>query len=174
MKKFFQFNDTISGKIFLLRSLFTIVMTIPLIIIIFSWWTTVFFDEMGISISEASSIDQSSANKFGEELGQKISKDPIKYFKDALSNTSILWYVSFLLFLIPLIWFGLATYYKRISSIFHSNRIKMFFLLVIVEITLDIFALYFGGISFWICYFISLIIFLFLVIYNSPIGEHNG
>ena len=88
-------------------------MTIPLIIIIFSWWTTVFFDEMGISMSEASSIDQSSANKFGEELGQKIAKDPIKYFKDALSNTSILWYVSFLLFLIPLIWFGLATYYKK-------------------------------------------------------------
>ena len=174
MKKFFSFAGTISGTTFFLRTLFTIVLSIPLIIPLISNWTSYFTFLGNFDISDPSLENQMAIQAFGDELAQKIADNPEFYLNDFLNSFTFGWILLFVLSLIPAIWFGLATYYKRISSIFHSNRIKMFFFLVIVEITLDIFALYFGGISFWICYFISLIIFLFLVIYNSPIGEHNG
>ena len=174
MKKFFSFAGTISGSTFFLRILFTIVLSIPLIITLISKWTSYFTFLGNFDISDPSLENQMAIQAFGDELAQKIADNPEFYLNDFLNSFTFGWILLFVLSLIPAIWFGLATYYKRISSIFHSNRIKMFFFLVIVEITLDIFALYFGGISFWICYFISLIIFLFLVIYNSPIGEHNG
>ena len=55
MKKYFQFNGTINGTTFLLRSLFSIVLSIPLIIVMIAFAAIVGFellDTAGIDISE--------------------------------------------------------------------------------------------------------------------------
>ena len=69
-------------------------------------------------------IDQEEANKFGEELGNRIAENPSDFFSEVLINTGLIWYVLLIVLIIPVIWFWLANLYKRVSAIFISNRKK--------------------------------------------------
>ena len=53
MKRFFTFNGTISGSTFILRSLFTIVLSIPFIVIVFAMLGTIVFSYMDIDLAAA-------------------------------------------------------------------------------------------------------------------------
>ena len=97
---------------------------------------------------------------------------PMAWFSQ---NISAFWIIATILSLIPVIWFGLATYYKRVSALFYSNRVKAFIAFFIAEATLDIVALTSGNDTvYWICAFIGLGIFGYLLFTDSPIGEHDG
>ena len=68
-----------------------------------------------------------------------------------------------------------ATYYKRVSALFYTSRVKAFIGFFLAEATLDIVGLTSGNNAvFWICVLIGLGIFCFLLFTNSPIGEHDG
>ena len=76
---------------------------------------------------------------------------------------------------VPLIWFGLSTYYKRVSALFYSNRIKAFIFFIIVESALDLISISSNSsFVYWICTIMGYVIFFYLVLKNSPIGEHDG
>ena len=53
MKRFFAFNGTISGSTFILRTLFSIVLTIPFIVIVFAMLGTIVFSYMDIDLASA-------------------------------------------------------------------------------------------------------------------------
>ena len=90
-------------------------------------------------------------------------------------NISIIWVFVIILSLIPVLWFSLATYYKRVSSLFYSNRVVVFFAFIAAEATLDIVGITSGNNSvYWICALIGLAIYAYLLFSNSSIGEHDG
>jgi hypothetical protein len=177
MKRFFTFNGTISGSTFILRGLFTIVLSIPFIVIVFAMLGTIVFSYMDIDLAAAEGMSMEESNALGEDAGIKIADEimeigPMAWFSQ---NISAFWIIATILSLIPVIWFGLATYYKRVSALFYSNRVKAFIAFFIAEATLDIVALTSGNDTvYWICAFIGLGIFGYLLFTDSPIGEHDG
>ena len=76
MRKYFRFFGTISGTTLVTRTLLSILMLFPLLILLIFWWTNTFLNLMGLTLSEAGKIDQEEANKFGEELGLRIAENP--------------------------------------------------------------------------------------------------
>ena len=177
MKRFFTFSGTISGSTFILRSLFTIVLSIPFIVIVFAMLGTIVFSYMDIDLASAEGMSMAESNAIGEDAGIKIAEEimkigPMAWFSQ---NISSFWIIATILSLIPVIWFGLATYYKRISALFYSNRVKAFFAFIAAEATLDIVGLTSGNNSvYWICVLIGLAIYAYLLFSNSSIGEHDG
>ena len=178
MKKFFQFKGTINGSSFILRTLFTIVLSIPFIGLCIAWISSTVFNYMdGFDFSNADGMSMAESNAIGEEAGRKIAEEmmeigPMEWLSE---NISAIWIISIVLSLIPVIWFSLATYYKRVSALFHSNRVKAFIGFMIVEATLDVVGLtYDNNAVYWICVLLSTGIFAYLVFSNSPIGEHDG
>ena len=89
MKKFFTFSGTISGKTFLLRTLFIIVMCIPLIIVTIAKWTTYFMSLSEFDISDPSVENQLEIQKFGDELALKIAENPEFYLNDFMNSFSL-------------------------------------------------------------------------------------
>ena len=71
MKKFFSFAGTISGTTFFLRTLFTIVLSIPLIITLISKWTSYFTSLGNFDISDMSLENQMAIQAFGDELAHE-------------------------------------------------------------------------------------------------------
>ena len=176
MKRFFMFNGTISGSTFILRSLFTIVLSIPFIVIVFAMLGTIVFSYMDIDLAAAEGMSMEESNALGEDAGIKIADEimeigPMAWFSQ---NISAFWIIATILSLIPVIWFGLATYYKRVSALFYPNRVKAFLAFIVLGVTLDVVGLTYGNNIFWICEIIGLVIFGFLLFSNSPIGEHDG
>ena len=121
----------------------------------------------GFDFSNADGMSMAESNAIGEEAGRKIAEEmmeigPMEWLSE---NISAIWIISIVLSLIPVIWFSLATYYKRVSALFHSNRVKAFIGFMIAEATLDIvtYAVY------WICMLLATGIFAYLVFSNSPI-----
>ena len=109
MKKFFSFAGTISGTAFFLRTLFTAVLSIPLIITLISKWTSYFTSLGNFDITDPSLENQMAIQTFGEELAQKIADNPEFYLNDFLNSFTFSWILIFVLSVIPAIWFGLAT-----------------------------------------------------------------
>ena len=72
MKRFFSFNATISGSTFILRSLFTIVLSIPFIVIVFAMLFSIVFSYMDIDIASAEGMSMAESNALGEKAGLKI------------------------------------------------------------------------------------------------------
>ena len=73
MKKYFQFNGTINGTTYFLRMLFTIVLSIPFLIIIFA-----FFGMFAIEYAE---IDMQNPESFDQQaLEEKIQNNPDEFF----------------------------------------------------------------------------------------------
>ena len=173
MKKFFTFSGTISGKTFLLRTLFIIVMCIPLIIVTIAKWTTYFMSLSEFDISDPSVENQLEIQKFGDELALKIAENPEFYLNDFMNSFSAVWILFFIVFIVPIIWFGLANYYKRISALFYEQRNNIFFAVVAFDVISDILILKYDTGSF-ILGTISTLIFVYLIVSNSKIDTHEG
>ena len=82
--------------------------------------------------------------------------------------------ISIIISLIPVVWFSLAAYYKRVSALFYENRLNVFIGLIIYEITANI--IYANNDNWISSVFIvgSLIIFLYMLFKDSGIEEHEG
>jgi H+/gluconate symporter-like permease len=169
MKKYFQFNGTINGTTYFLRSLFSIVLSIPTLIIVFA-----FFGMFAIEYAE---IDMQNPESFDQQaFEQKIQDNPEEFMENLKSSFTPFWIISILISLIPVMWFGLATYYKRVSALFYENRLNVFFGLLIFEITAYIIVFKFDN---WLntVFLIGLIlVFLFMLIKDSGIQQedHEG
>ncbi|MDB0022377.1 hypothetical protein N9E14_00830 [Flavobacteriaceae bacterium] len=181
MKKYFQFNGTINGTTFFLRNLFVAVLLIPCFIL------TLFFsgivgmelmDSAGIDIQEiqeSGTFDQKELEAQMEEGFKDNPEEILNIFKNAFTP---FWIISFVVSIIPVVWFSLSTYFKRVTALFSKNSIYIFFGLVITDIILDylIFKNFLSGPIFKISLFLSLIIFMILIIKDSGIveEEHEG
>ena len=73
-------------------------------------------------------------------------------------------------------WFGLATYYKRVSALFYENRLNVFFGLLIFEITAYIIVFKFDNWLNTVFLIGSILVFLFMLIKDSGIQQedHEG
>jgi H+/gluconate symporter-like permease len=169
MKKYFQFNGTINGTTYFLRSLFSIVLSIPTLIIVFA-----FFGMFAIEYAE---IDMQNPESFDQQaFEQKIQDNPEEFMETLKSSFTPFWIISILISLIPVMWFGLATYYKRVSALFYENRLNVFFGLLIFEITADIIVFKFDNWLNTVFLIGSILVFLFMLIKDSGIQleDHEG
>tara|TARA_B100001093_G_scaffold145452_1_gene138122 strand:+ start:4716 stop:5231 length:516 start_codon:yes stop_codon:yes gene_type:complete len=171
MLKFFQFSETISGTTFLLRQLFTILLSVPAIIVFISLVSTYMIGEGIIDVNNPDSFDQSSI--------EEIQENPEQFLSDLWSYMTTGWILSLFIAFLPALWFSLATSYKRISALFYENRNNLFaayfgFDLINNAIGLGIL----DSLSFLDTFFsiISLIIFFYLVLKNSDTDkdDHEG
>jgi H+/gluconate symporter-like permease len=169
MKKYFQFNGTINGTTYFLRWLFSIVLSIPTLIIVFA-----FFGMFAIEYAE---IDMQNPESFDQQaFEQKIQDNPEEFMETLKSSFTPFWIISILISLIPVMWFGLATYYKRVSALFYENRLNVFFGLLIFEITADIIVFKFDNWLNTVFLIGSILVFLFMLIKDSGIQQedHEG
>ena len=174
MKKFFSFSETISGKTFFLRTLFTVVLSFPILVALISKWTSYFISLGDFDISDPSMENQMEIQSFGDELAQKMAENPEFYLNDFMDSFTIGWIVIFILTMIPPIWFGLATYYKSVSALFYDKRKEIFAALILFEIVSDYIVLSNSGIITTMVSLIGLIIFGFLTLNNSKFEKHEG
>jgi hypothetical protein len=171
MQKFFKFSETISGTTFFLRMLFTILLSIPGIIIFISFVANYLTSSGLIDISDPN-FDQSA-------FQQSIQENPDEFMSSMLDSMTSNWIIALIISFIPAVWFSLASYYKRISALFFEQRKNIFAIYVGFQIISDATSygilpiLSFAKTGFSI---LSLLIFLFLVFKNSEIDkdDHEG
>ena len=185
MIKFFDFNSTINGSSFFLRNLFVIVFLFPFFILtLFFFWVIgmEILDGAGIDIQEIQSqmetgtLDQQEFNAQLEEAFKDNPEEILNIFKSAFTP---FWIISFIISIIPVVWFSLSTYFKRVTALFSKNSIYIFFGLIVTDLILDylIFKnIFLSGPVFKISLLLSLIIFMILITKDSGIGEeeHEG
>ena len=181
MKKFFDFNGTINGTSFLLRNLFVVVFLIPYFILLVFFGAIVgmeLMDSAGIDIQEiqeSGTFDQKELEAQMEEGFKDNPEEILNIFKNAFTP---FWIISFIISIIPVVWFSLSTYFKRITALFSKNSIYIFFGLIVTDVILDylIFKNFLSGMTFKISLLLSLIIFMILIIKDSGIEkeEHEG
>ena len=181
MKKFFDFNGTINGTSFLLRNLFVVVFLIPYFILLVFFGGIVgmeLMDSAGIDIQEiqeSGTFDQKELEAQMEEGFKDNPEEILNIFKNAFTP---FWIISFIISIIPVVWFSLSTYFKRITALFSKNSIYIFFGLIVTDMILDylIFKNFLSGMTFKISLLLSLIIFMILIIKDSDIEkeEHEG
>ena len=175
MKKYFQFSGTINGTTYLLRLLFTMLMSIPLLVISMMGLGTAVFGYLGYDLEEAATFGPQEQQEMGEKLGMAMVENPSEVMSGLISNISAGIIIAFIVFLIPVIWFYWATCYKRISALFPSTAFKVFIGFIVIEVILDILPIAVGGST--ITAFSAIVglgIFIFLLSKNSTIGEHDG
>ena len=175
MKKFFQFSGTINGTTYLLRLLFTMLMSIPLLVISTIGLSTAVFGYLGYDLEEAATFGPQEQQEMGEKLGMAMVENPSEVMSGLISNISGGIIIAFIVFLIPVVWFYWATCYKRISALFPSTAFKVFIGFIVIEAVLDILPKAFGGST--VTAFSAIVglgIFIFLLSKNSTIGEHDG
>ena len=179
MKKYFQFNGTINGTSYLLRTLFSIVLSIPFFIVSIAFVTIVgleLLDSVGIDISKIQETGTFDQIELEEKIEEKFKDNPeelVSLFKNAFTP---FWIFGFILTIIPVIWFGIATYYKRVSALFYENRLNVFFGLLVFEIAADFIVIKFDNWLNTVFMIGSLLIFLFMLIKDSGIQpeDHEG
>jgi uncharacterized membrane protein YhaH (DUF805 family) len=175
MKKYFQFSGTINGTTYLLRLLFTILMSIPLLVISMMGLVTAVFGYLGYDLEEAATFGPQEQQEMGEKLGMAMVENPSEVMSGLISNISAGIIIAFIVFLIPVIWFYWATCYKRISALFPSTAFKVFIGFIVIEAILDILPIALGGSTMTaFSAIVGLGIFIFLLSKNSTIGEHDG
>ena len=175
MKKFFQFSGTINGTTYFLRLLFTILMSIPLLVISMMGLGTAVFGYLGYDLEEAATFGPQEQQEMGEKLGMAMVENPSEVMSGLISNISAGIIIAFIVFLIPVVWFYWATCYKRISALFPSTAFKVFIGFIVIEAVLDILPIAVGGST--VTAFSAIVglgIFIFLLSKNSTIGEHDG
>ena len=175
MKKYFQFSGTINGTTYLLRLLFTMLMSIPLLVISIMGLGTAVFGYLGYDLEEAATFGPQEQQEMGEKLGMAMVENPTEVMSGLISNISGGIIIAFIVFLIPVVWFYWATCYKRISALFPSTAFKVFIGFIVIEAVLDILPIAVGGST--ITAFSAIVglgIFIFLLSKNSTIGEHDG
>ena len=167
MKKFFQFSGTINGTTYFLRMLFSIVLSIPAIIIIFAFF--------GLFAIEYAEIDMQNPEGFDQQaIEEKIENNPGEFLETLKSSFTPFWIISIIISLIPVIWFGLASYYKRVSALFYDNRLNIFIGLLAFEILADIMVIKFDNWIGNVFMAAQIIVLLFMLFKNSGIEEHEG
>ena len=175
MKKYFQFSGTINGTTYLLRLLFTMLMSIPLLVISMMGLGTAVFGYLGYDLEEAATFGPQEQQEMGEKLGMAMVENPSEVMSGLISNISAGIIIAFIVFLIPVIWFYWATCYKRISALFPSTAFKVFIGFIVIEAVLDILPIAIGGSTITVfSAIVGLGIFIFLLSKNSTIGEHDG
>ncbi len=175
MKKFFQFSGTINGTTYLLRLLFTILMSIPLLVISIMGLSTAVFGYLGYDLEEAATFGPQEQQDMGEKLGMAMVENPSEVMSGLISNISGGIIIAFIVFLIPVVWFYWATCYKRISALFPSTAFKVFIGFIVIEAVLDILPIAVGGSTLTaFSAILGLGIFIFLLSKNSSIVEHDG
>ena len=175
MKKYFQFSGTINGTTYLLRLLFTMLMSIPLLVISMMGLGTAVFGYLGYDLEEAATFGPQEQQEMGEKLGMAMVENPSEVISGLISNISGGIIIAFIVFFIPVVWFYWATCYKRISALFPSTAFKVFIGFIVIEAILDILPIAVGGST--ITAFSAIVglgIFIFLLSKNSTIGEHDG
>jgi len=175
MKKYFQFSGTINGTTYLLRLLFTMLMSIPLVVISLTGLGTAVFGYLGYDLEEAATFGPQEQQEMGEKLGMAMVENPSEVMTGLISNISGGIIIAFIVFLIPVVWFYWATCYKRISALFPSTAFKVFIGFIVIEAVLDILPIAIGGST--VTAFSAIVglgIFIFLLSKNSTIGEHDG
>ena len=184
MKKFFDFNGTINGTTFFLRNLFVAVLLIPCLILSLFFAGIVIIEllnSVGIDFQElqeqmeTGTFDQQELNTRMEE-GFKDNPDEIlNIIKSAFTP---FWIISLIISIIPVVWFSLSTYFKRVTALFSKNSVYIFFGLIFTDLILDylIFKNFLSGPVFKISLLLSLIIFMILIIKDSGIQpeDHEG
>ena len=175
MKKYFQFSGTINGTTYLLRLLFTMLMSIPLLVISMMGLGTAVFGYLGYDLEEAATFGPQEQQEMGEKLGMAMVENPSEVMSGLISNISAGIIIAFIVFLIPVVWFYWATCYKRISALFPSTAFKVFIGFIVIEAILDILPIAIGGSTMTaFSAIVGLGIFIFLLSKNSTIGEHDG
>ena len=175
MKKYFQFSGTINGTTYLLRLLFTMLMSIPLLVISMMGLGTAVFGYLGYDLEEAATFGPQEQQEMGEKLGMAMVENPSEVMSGLISNISGGIIIAFIVFLIPVVWFYWATCYKRISALFPSTAFKVFIGFIVIEAILDILPIALGGSTMTaFSAIVGLGIFIFLLSKNSTIGEHDG
>ena len=167
MKKFFQFSGTINGTTYFLRILFSIVLTIPALIITFAFF--------GVFAIEYAEIDMQNPEEFDQQaFEEKIESNPDEFLEALKSSFTPFWIISIIISLIPVIWFGLASYYKRVSALFYDNRLNIFIGLLVFEILADIMTIKFDNWIGNVFMAAQIIVLLFMLFKDSGIEEHEG
>ena len=167
MKKFFQFSGTINGTTYFLRMLFSIVLSIPAIIIIFAFF--------GLFAIEYAEIDMQNPEGFDQQaFEEKIESNPDEFLEALKTSFTPFWIISIIISLIPVIWFGLASYYKRVSALFYDNRLNIFIGLLVFEILADIMTIKFDNWIGNVFMVAQIIVLLFMLFKDSGIEEHEG
>jgi uncharacterized membrane protein YhaH (DUF805 family) len=167
MKKFFQFSGTINGTTYFLRILFSIVLSIPALIIIFAFF--------GVFAIEYAEIDMQNPEGFDQQaFEEKIESNPDEFLEALKSSFTSFWIISIVISLIPVIWFGLASYYKRVSALFYDKRLNVFIGLLAFEILADIMVIKFDNWTGNVFMAAQIIVLLFMLFKNSGIEEHEG
>ena len=167
MKKFFQFSATINGTTYFLRILFSIVLSIPALIIIFAFF--------GVFAIEYAEIDMQNPEGFDQQaFEEKIESNPDEFLEALKTSFTPFWIISIIISLIPVIWFGLASYYKRVSALFYDKRLNVFIGLLAFEILADIMVIKFDNWIGNVFMAAQLIVLLYMLFKNSGIEEHEG
>lgn len=167
MKKFFQFSGTINGTTYFLRMLFSIVLSIPAIIIIFAFF--------GVFAIEYAEIDMQNPEGFDQQaFEEKIESNPDEFLEALKTSFTPFWIISIIISLIPVIWFGLASYYKRVSALFYDKRLNVFIGLLAFEILADIMVIKFDNWIGNVFMAAQIIVLLFMLFKDSGIEEHEG
>ena len=126
MKKYFQFNGTINGTTFFLRNLFVAVLLIPCFILTLFFSVIVcmeLMDSAGIDIQEiqeSGTFDQKELEAQMEEGFKDNPEEILNIFKNAFTP---FWIISFVVSIIPVVWFSLSTYFKRITALCHHSSL---------------------------------------------------
>ena len=89
MLKFFQFSGTISGTTYFLRILFTLLLSIPGLIVFVSLISSYMIGEGIIDVNNPESFDQSAI--------EKIEENPDEFLSELWSYVSTGWLFSILL-----------------------------------------------------------------------------
>lgn len=167
MKKFFQFSGTINGTTYFLRILFSIVLSIPALIIIFAFF--------GVFAIEYAEIDMQNPEGFDQQaFEEKIESNPDEFLDALKTSFTPFWIISIIISLIPVIWFGLASYYKRVSALFYDKRLNVFIGLLAFEILADIMVIKFDNWIGNVFMAAQIIVLLFMLFKDSGIEEHEG
>jgi len=167
MKKFFQFSGTINGTTYFLRMLFSIVLSIPAIIIIFAFF--------GVFAIEYAEIDMQNPEGFDQQaFEEKIESNPDEFLEALKTSFTPFWIISIIISLIPVIWFGLASYYKRVSALFYDKRLNVFIGLLAFEILADIMVIKFDNLIGNVFMAAQIIVLLYMIFKDSGIEEHEG
>ena len=167
MKKFFQFSGTINGTTYFLRILFSIVLSIPALIIIFAFF--------GVFAIEYAEIDMQNPEGFDQQaFEEKIESNPDEFLEALKTSFTPFWILSIIISLIPVIWFGLASYYKRVSALFYDKRLNVFIGLLAFEILADIMVIKFDNWIGNVFMAAQIIVLLFMLFKDSGIEEHEG
>jgi len=93
MKKFFQFSGTINGTTYFLRILFSIVLSIPALIITFAFF--------GVFAIEYAEIDMQNPEGFDQKaFEEKIESNPEEFLESLKSSFTPFWIISIIISLL--------------------------------------------------------------------------